>query len=116
MGLRLARTRFVRQAIEDRAGLEAFKEPLTLRIAFGVFLIGFSFLIAWPAISALGVFAIYIGKPWLAVAGGPVLYGLSHLCFIAGMVLSGAKYSHIWLRWAARVGVEKLLAAETKKE
>ena len=45
----------------------------------------------------------------LLVIGGPVLYGLSHLVFILGMYLAGAKYTKIFLRWATRVAVERWL-------
>jgi len=110
IGLRLARVGFVRSAIDDRADLTPFKGRPTFRILFGVFLIGFSFLMCWPAISALGGISIHFRMPFLALVGGPVLYGSSHLCFLAGMALSGAEYSRIFLRWAARVGVEKLLS------
>ena len=76
-----------------------------------MFLICFAFVMCWPAISALwpplAVYSPY--RPWI-VLGGPVLYGLSHVVFIAGMALSGAEYSRIFFRWAARVGVERLLA------
>jgi hypothetical protein len=110
IGLRLARIEFVRSAIHDRADLEPFKRRPTFRILLGVFLIGFSFLACWPAISALGGIAIHLRMPMLAVVGGPILYGLSHVWFLLGMALSGADYSRIFLRWAARVGVEKLLS------
>ncbi|HEY1922908.1 MAG TPA: hypothetical protein VGG44_09190 [Tepidisphaeraceae bacterium] len=110
IGLRLARVGFVRSAIDDRADLSAFKGRPTFRILFGVFLIGFSFLACWPAISLLAGISVHLRMPLLAVIGGPILYGMSHLYFLAGMALSGAEYSRIFLRWAARVGVEKLLS------
>jgi hypothetical protein len=110
IGLRLARIQFVQSALRDRADLEPFKQRPTFRILLGVFLIVFSFIACWPAISALGALAIYLRAPMLAVVGGPILYGLSHLWFLAGMALSGAEYSRIFLRWAARMGVEKLLS------
>ncbi len=109
IGLRLGRVGFVKKAIADRADLSAFRKRPTFRILFGVFLIGFSYVICWPAITALGAIAAHQRKPLLFALGGPTLYGLSHLCFIAGMALSGAEYSVIFLRWAARVGVERLL-------
>ena len=38
---------------------------------------------------------------------------LSHLVFLGGMVLcGGVKYPYIFLRWAVRTGVERLLAEE----
>ncbi len=110
IGLRLARIGFVRSAIDDRADLTPFKGRPTFRILLGVFLIAFSFIACWPAISVLTGISIRLRMPLLAVIGGPVLYGMSHLYFLAGMALSGAEYSRIFFRWAARVGVEKLLS------
>jgi len=95
--------------MEDRADLSAFKQRPTPRILLGVFAIGFSYVIGWPAISALGALAVYWREPLIVGIGGPAMYGLSHLCFIAGMALAGAEFSMVFLRWAARVGVERLL-------
>jgi hypothetical protein len=105
---RLAETNYVRKAIEERADLSAFQERPSVRVLLGVFAMGFSYVIGWPAISALGALAVYLKKPLLIAIGGPLLYGLSHLVFMLGMYLSGAKYSKIFLRWAARVAVERL--------
>lgn len=106
---KLAKNPYVRKAIEEKADLSAFKRKPTVRILLGVFLIGFSYLLGWPAVSALAGLAIYLQEPLVGVFGGVLTYGLSHLVFMAGMYLSGAKYSAIFLRWATRVSVEKLL-------
>ena len=100
---------FVHSAIADRADLSAFKARPSLRILMGVFLIAFSYLIGWPLVGALGALAVMWKEPLIAVIGGPVAYGLSHLVFLLGMYLAGAKYSYIFLRWGARVAVESLL-------
>jgi hypothetical protein len=109
---RIAATPYARRAAEEKADLSAFKEKPSFRVLLGVFLIGFSYVVGWPAISALAALSVYFGEPLLAVVGGPVMYGLSHLVFIAGMALSGAKYSAIFLRWATRMLVEKLQKKE----
>jgi hypothetical protein len=106
---RIGNTPFVRNAIAEKADLTAFKQKPTARILLGVFLIGFSYIIGWPAVGALAGLAIYLQEPLVAIVGGPLTYGLSHLVFLAGMVLSGAKYSGIFLRWATRVVMEKLM-------
>jgi hypothetical protein len=105
---RLAETNFVRKAIEERADLSAFQERPSAKVLLGVSAIGLSYVIGWPAITALGGLAIHLERPLLIVVGGPLLYGLSHLVFLFGMYLSGAKYSKIFLRWATRVAVERL--------
>ena len=107
---RIAKTDYVRSALNDKADLSAFKEKPSFRIIMGVSAILFSYIISSPAIGALGAISVYLNKPMLVVIGGPLLYGFSHLVFIFGMYLAGAKYSKIFLRWATRVAVEKLLS------
>jgi hypothetical protein len=110
---RIAETRYVRAAIEDKADLSAFKQKPSLQIIIGLSLMGFSYIIGWPAISGLGILSVYLGKPlWLAI-GGPLLYGLSHLVFMLGMYFAGYNYTKIFLRWATRVAVEKWMSKNT---
>ncbi len=106
---RIANSDYVRSALNDKADLSAFKEKPSVRIILGVSAILFSYIISWPAIGALGALSVYLNNPLLVVIGGPALYGLSHLVFIFGMYLAGAKYSKIFLRWATRIAMEKLL-------
>jgi hypothetical protein len=104
---KIANTHYARKAVEEKADLSAFKQKPTVRILLGVFLIGFSYVIGWPTISALTGLAVYLQEPLVALIGGPLSYGLSHLVFMAGMYLAGAEYSAIFLRWATRMLVEK---------
>jgi hypothetical protein len=101
---------YVRTAIEDQADLSAFKQKPTPVVLAGVFAIVFSYVIGWPAIAALGVLSVKLHNPWIVAVGGPITYGLSHLVFILGMYLSGAKYSLIFFRWLTRITMVKLLA------
>lgn len=105
---RIAKTAYVRSALDDKADLSAFRERPTVRIILGVSAILFSYIISWPAIGALGALSVYLNRPLLVAVGGPLLYGFSHLVFIFGMYLAGAKYSKIFLRWATRIAVERL--------
>jgi hypothetical protein len=105
---KIAATSYARKAVEEKADLAAFKQKPTIRILLGVFLIGFSYVVGWPAVSALAGLAVYLQEPLVAVIGGPLTYGLSHLVFMAGMYLAGAEYSAIFLRWATRMLVEKI--------
>jgi hypothetical protein len=41
--------------------------------------------------------------------GGPLTYLLSHLVFIAGMYFTGTQYTKIFLRWATRMFMEKMI-------
>jgi hypothetical protein len=108
--LKISELDYVRAAILEQADLSAFKEKPTITVLVGVFAIGFSFVLGWPAIAGLGILSIKLQNPWIVSIGGPLTYGLSHLVFLFGMYLSGAKYSLIFLRWLTKVTMEKLLA------
>jgi hypothetical protein len=110
---RIANTPYAQKAVEEKADLDAFKHKPSARILLGVFLIGFSYIIGWPTVSALTGLAVYLKEPLVAVIGGPLAYGLSHLVFMAGMYLAGAKYSAIFLRWATRMLVERMSRENT---
>jgi len=106
---KVADTRFVQKAIADKADLSAFRERPSPRAIAGISAIGISYIIGWPAVLLLGVVSVHLGKPMIAVIGGPLTYGLSHLVFILGMYLAGADYTRIFLRWATRKAMEKML-------
>jgi hypothetical protein len=93
----------------EKADLSAFKERPTPRMVFGLFLIGFSYVIGWPAVSALGMLSVYYREPLLVGVGGPTVYGLSHLVFIAGMYVAGTQYAGIFMKWATRRFMEKMM-------
>jgi hypothetical protein len=107
---KMAKSDFVCSAVKNRADLSAFKQRPSLRIIIGIAAIALSFPLGWPSVSVLGTVSLYFREPLIVLIGGPVVYGLSHLVFIAGMYLAGAEYSRIFLQWATRVWVEKLLA------
>ena len=108
--VKFAATAYVHSAMEEKADLSAFKEKPTPVILAGIFAIGFSFVIGWPAVASLGVLSVKLHNPWIVAVGGPLIYGLSHLVFLLGMYLSGAVYSLIFLRWLTRITMESLLA------
>jgi hypothetical protein len=104
---KIEKTEFVRAAVEEKADLADLRQRPNARTWFGIFLMGFSYIIGWPAIALLGFVSIRIQELWLVAVGGPLLYGLSHLVFLLGMVLAGTQYTRPFLRWAARRAVEK---------
>ena len=53
--------------------------------------------------------AVYFEEPLIAAIGGPLVYAFSHLVFLLGMYLAGAEYTWIFLRWATRAAMLKLL-------
>lgn len=105
---KLLRNRFVRNTMAERADLTAFRQRPTPRVVAGVSAIALSYLIGWPLIAVLTSLAVYFDVPLLAVLGGPAAYILSHLTFLLGMYLAGARYSWIFLRWLTRMAVLKL--------
>lgn len=109
MVLQMSRIRFVQSAIVDRADLSAFHRRPDLKVISGVSAIALSYVIGWPLISLLGIAAVHYGNAAIVAVGGPVVYGLSHLVFMLGMYLAGAKYSHIFMRWAVARGMIRLL-------
>ncbi len=112
---KLAQTAYVRSAMEEQADLSAFKQKPTPLVIAGISAIGLSYLIGWPAVTACGILAYKFDNHWIATIGGPLIYGLSHLVFLLGMYLSGAKYTKILLRWLTRITMEKLLTYSPDK-
>jgi hypothetical protein len=112
---RFAQTDFVRSAIEERADLSEFRQRPNARIIVGVSAIGVSYIIGWPAVGLLGAISVYLKEPLIVIIGGPLTYGLSHLVFIFGMYLAGAKYTKIFFRWATRVAMEKFIGQTNSK-
>lgn len=106
---RIADTPFGRKALEEEIDPALFRKKPSGRVCLGLFLMGFSYVIGWPAISALGILAVLWKKPLVAVIGGPVLYGISHLVFMAGLYLAGSQYATLLMRWGTRRAIEKLL-------
>ena len=101
-----ARTEFGRRAVEEQADLGPFREKPTPRIIIGLFLMALSYVIGWPAVALFSTLAWYFEQPLIAI-GGPVIYGISHLVFYAGLYLAGARHSWVFLRWATRRFIEK---------
>ncbi len=105
----VAKTKFASKAINDGADLSAFKEKPSARILFGIFLMGISYIIGWPAIVLFAGLSLYWHQPLIIVIGGPLLFGLAHLVFLAGMYLAGRKYIMVFLRWATRIALERFM-------
>jgi peptidoglycan-N-acetylglucosamine deacetylase len=109
--VRLAATRFVHEALAEKADLKALRRRPTPRVWVGLGIVGFSYIIGWPAIGLLAWISYKVREPLILVVGGPVTYGLSHLVFLAGSCLAGVHYGQIILRWATRRLVELLTGA-----
>ncbi len=106
---KIAQTAYVRSAIEENSNLASFKQKPTPRMVWGLVIIGISYTIGWPMVGLLGMLAVYLNEPLIAIIGGPVTYGLSHLTFMLGAWLAGAEHARTFLRWATRVIISKLM-------
>ena len=106
---RIAKTNFARKAIDEGADLSAFKKKLTVQNLLGIFFMGCSYMMGWPAVGLIGALSIHWREPLLLVIGAPVLLVVAHLVFLLGMYLAGGKYVLVFLRWAIRVALEKLM-------
>ena len=112
--LYLARKKYCKTAIEDRADLTAIREKPTPSMIAGIVMIGFSYVIGLPAVIAMGVIAVWMKKPLVAVIGGPLIYAISTIIFIIGIKMVGKTYFHILSRWMVRVVLEKILGDDVR--
>lgn len=112
--LYLARTKYCKTAIEDRADLKAIREKPTPSMVAGLIMIGFSYVIGLPAVVAMGIIAVWVKKPLVAVIGGPLIYAISTIIFIIGIRMAGKTYVHVFCRWMVRVVLEKILGDDVR--
>jgi len=112
--LYLARTKYCKTAIEDRADLKAIREKPTPSMVAGLIMIGFSYVIGLPAVVAMGIIAVWVKKPLVAVIGGPLIYAVSTIIFIIGIRMAGKTYVHVFCRWMVRVVLEKILGDDVR--
>jgi len=103
----LLKTEFARNAIQEEADLSMFKERPNLKILFGLFLIAISYVLGWPAGGVVGMISLYLKEPLIIAIGGPLVYGFSHLVFLAGMYLAGNQYAKALSKWLTRMLIQK---------
>jgi len=105
----IAQTKFASKAITERADLSVFKQKPTAQNLLGIFLMCCSYIIGWPTVGLIGVLSIYWREPLLIIVGAPLCLITAHLVFLLGMYLVGGKYVMIFVRWATRITLEKLM-------
>jgi len=111
IGRRLAGTAYIRRAMENPADLSAFRQRPTPRLLMGLILLGISYVLGWPAVSAFGAAALYLEEPLVFAIGGPAVYGFSWLVWAASMFLlgvEGKKYGGLFFRWAVLAAVKRM--------
>ncbi len=106
---RIAKTKFGRNALEEKSGANPFKEKPSAKILIGILLLAFSYMVGWPMIGLCGALAIYWKEPIIAIVGVPIFFVVAHLFFLAGVYLAGGKYLLPLLRWITRITLKKLI-------
>lgn len=102
----LSGNKYIIKILENPADLSEFKERPTPRVITGLILMGFSYVIGWPAVAALGFLAVWLKEPLIAIIGCPTIYGLSHVVFIIGAWLSRAPH---YMGTLARYTIQRFL-------
>jgi CHASE2 domain-containing sensor protein len=103
--------KYIIKILENPADLSEFKERPTPRLITGLILMGFSYVIGWPAVAALGVLAVWLKEPLIAIIGCPTTYALSYAVFIIGAWLSRAPhYMGTLTKYTIQFFLRKLLS------
>ena len=107
----LAETKSVREILEHPADLSEFRGRPTPQLTAGLILMGFSYVLGWPAVAALSILAVYWREPLIAIIGCPATYGLSCVVFLIGAWLARAPhYMGVVTRYAIGKLFLKLLS------
>ena len=105
----IAETKFGIKAVNENVDLNAFKEKPSAKVFLGIFLMVMSYIIGWPMIGLFGVLSLYWNEPLIIIVGGPLLFVVAHLAFLAGVYLAGGKYIMPFIRWVTRVTLKKII-------
>ena len=105
----IAETKFGIKALNENLDLNAFKEKPSSKVFLGIFLMVLSYIVGWPMIGLFGALSLYWNEPLILIVGGPLLFVVAHLAFLAGVYLAGGKYIMPFIRWATRVTLKKLI-------
>jgi len=103
--------KYIIDILENPTDLHEFKEHPTPRLITGLILMGFSYIIGWPAVAALSALAVWFREPMIAIIGCPTTYGLSYVVFIIGAWLARAPhFMGILARYTIQYFLKKLLS------
>ena len=99
---KLGGTRYVKKLVEEQPDLGVFRRRPSIRFSIGMGIIAFSYLMAWPFITLLGIISLIFRNPLIVAVGGPVAYVASHLVFFLGAWFAGKdsiNYMKVFSRW-----------------
>ena len=99
---------FIQRIMLEELDLSCIMRRPTRREQFGILLVLFSYVIGWPAVAFFGFLSVYIKQPLVLVIGGPLIYGISHLVFIAGAYFAGKTYTKTFIKWSLKKACEKI--------
>jgi hypothetical protein len=106
----LAETKYIREVLAHPVDLSEFRKHRSPRLVIGLTMIGFSYIISWPAVFALTVLAGWLRQPLIAIIGCPITYGFSHVVFLVGAMLARVPlYMTLFIRYAVWALFRKLL-------
>lgn len=105
----IAETKFGIKALNENIDLNPFKGKPSAKVLLGIFLMVMSYIIGWPTIGLFGALSLYWNEPLILIVGGPLLFVVAHLAFIAGAYLSGGKYIMPFIIWVTRIALKRLI-------
>lgn len=116
LATQLLKTDFVNCAVKENSDLRIFRQRPSGKMLVGLICIALSYILCWPVISALSVFAVYVREPLWVVIGGPAIWLVSHFLCMFGLYLSGVNHTKAFLKWAVRIFVEKHMPGKTLEQ
>ncbi len=88
--------------------LSLFQKPPGPRFALGLIIVGASYVLGWPAMTVVGILAVYWRMPKLGVVGVPLLYATSWVVFGVGILLAG-KDTMVYAKALSLFALQKLV-------
>ena len=71
-------------------------EPGRSRVIVGIVIIAISYILGWPAVSAMAALSLYMDEPSIVTYGGPFVYGFSYVLFFMGLYLTGRRQASLF--------------------
>ena len=105
----IAKTKFASKAMHEKTDLRVFKEKPSAKVVLGILLMCMGYILGWPMIALFGLLSLSWNEPLILIVGGPLLFVVAHLIFLAGVYFAGGKYLMPLVRWVTRVTLKRLI-------